>query len=265
MRRNTGRSSAREVSPWQAQHVLAAAVDAGLLAGCVVLSLIAIVLRRRRAHRETDPAAERGRRTRDDRRAARRAAARRGALAQRVGVERSNSSSSSIRCRCAPCALQALQVENDQLRKIMGLGTRLEWGFVPAEALHSTTPNDGARDHADAHGRKHGRDRANTARSSRAEGLVGTIRNADPTMSIAILYTHPDFRASAMSADGSAFGIVYPHPARVGGGDAYMLELRGVPTRVNLKPGTRDLHIRTRRDVSARHHDRHGRAGAEDG
>ena len=33
-------------------------------------------------------------------------------------------------------------------------------------------------------------------------------------MSIAILYTNPDFRASAMSADGAAFGIVYPHAAR---------------------------------------------------
>src|SRR5581483_8334613 len=35
-----------------------------------------------------------------------------------------------------------------------------------------------------------------------------------------------------------AFGIVYPHAGRVGGGDAYMLELRGVPTRVTLKAGT---------------------------
>jgi len=64
------------------------------------------------------------------------------------------------------------------------------------------------------------------------------IRNADPTMSIAILYTDPDFRASAMSSDGNAFGIVYPHPSRVGGGDSYMLEMRDVPTRATLKPST---------------------------
>lgn len=69
-----------------------------------------------------------------------------------------------------------------------------------------------------------------------AEGLVGTVQTADPSMSIAILYTHPDFRASAMTADGGAFGIVYPHTGP-GTGDQYMLELKGVPTRAELKPG----------------------------
>jgi len=68
------------------------------------------------------------------------------------------------------------------------------------------------------------------------EGLVGVVQTADPTMSVAILYTSPDFRASAMSADATAFGIVYPHTGR--GSAAYMLELRGVPTRVQIKPGT---------------------------
>ena len=43
-----------------------------------------------------------------------------------------------------------------------------------------------------------------------------------------VLYTNPDFRASAMTGDGNAFGIVYPHAARGTGSDAYMLELRGV-------------------------------------
>ena len=32
------------------------------------------------------------------------------------------------------------RVENDQLRKLIGLGSRLQMGFVPAEALHSTAP-----------------------------------------------------------------------------------------------------------------------------
>src|SRR5204862_2322228 len=56
----------------------------------------------------------------------------------------------------------------------------------------------------------------------------------------AILYSHPDFRVSAMSADGSAFGIVYPHldvrPGRLA--ERYLLELRNVPFRSTLKPGT---------------------------
>jgi rod shape-determining protein MreC len=41
-----------------------------------------------------------------------------------------------------------------------------------------------------------------------------------------------------MSSDGVTFGIVYPHRASKGGSDAYMLELHGVSTRANLKPGS---------------------------
>jgi rod shape-determining protein MreC len=132
---------------------------------------------------------------------------------------------------------QALQLENDQLRKLIGLGSRLEWGFVPAEALHSTAPSeDLVTTLTLTAGSTAGIKRYSPVVAP--EGLVGTIQNADPTMSIAILYTHPDFRASAMSADGAAFGIVYPHADRAAGGDAYMLELRGVPTRVVLKPNS---------------------------
>ena len=205
-------------------------VDAGLLAGCVVLSLIAVVLR----PEDREPIA---------------AALRRTAVAPLVnlqqGAERWRSAwvtsaqrqlvvdSLSLRAVRA----QALTAENEQLRKIMGLGTRLASGFVPAEALHST-----------ASGEELVTTLTLTAGSTAGikkyspvvapDGLVGSIQNADPTMSLAILYTHPDFRASAMSPDGSTFGIVYPHRARAGGSDAYMLELRGVPTRSDLKPGT---------------------------
>jgi rod shape-determining protein MreC len=129
----------------------------------------------------------------------------------------------------------ALLVENDQLRKLLGLGTRLEWGFVPAEALHNTSPSeDIVTTLTLTAGSTAGIQKYSPVVSG--EGLVGMVQTADPTMSIALLYTHPDFRASAMSSDGNAFGIVYPHSG--GAGDNYMLELKGVPTRVDLKPGT---------------------------
>ncbi|HYC52772.1 MAG TPA: hypothetical protein VEB19_16785, partial [Gemmatimonadaceae bacterium] len=32
----------------------------------------------------------------------------------------------------------ALAVENERLRKLLGLGSRLAWGFIPAEALHTS-------------------------------------------------------------------------------------------------------------------------------
>ena len=216
--------------------------DAALLVGCVLVSLIAIAL----------PGEERsvdGTTTLQGPREAIAGALRRTVVAPLVGLQRGSerwrvawTSSQqqqlvidSLSMRAT--RLQGLQTENDQLRKLLGLGTRLEWGFVPAEALHSTTPNDGLVTSLTlTAGSMAGVTRYSPVVS--ADGLVGTIRNADPTMSIAILYTDKDFAASAMSADGAAFGIVYPHPARVGGGDSYMLELRGVPTRVNLKPGT---------------------------
>jgi rod shape-determining protein MreC len=132
---------------------------------------------------------------------------------------------------------EALTVENDQLRKILGLGSRLQWGYVPAEALHSAVPTeDIVTTLTLAAGSTAGIQQYSPVVSD--DGLVGTIYRADPTMSIVILYTNPDFRASAMTADGLTFGIIHPHAARGTGADAYMLELRGVPTRTTLKPGT---------------------------
>src|SRR4029078_4793049 len=36
----------------------------------------------------------------------------------------------------------ALETENDRIRKIIGLGSRLRWGFVPTEALHGRGVRD---------------------------------------------------------------------------------------------------------------------------
>lgn len=205
-------------------------VDAGLLVGCVVLSLVAVVLK----DPDKEPIA---------------AALRRTIVAPLVGLQRG-----AEKWRSAWAASQqqrvivdsltmktakivAFQSENDQLRKLLGLGTRLEWGFIPADALHSTTSTteETVTTLTLTAGSTAGVKRYSPVVAP--DGLVGTVQNADPTMSIAILYTHPDFRASAMSADGSAFGIVYPH-GRSERGESYMLELRHIPTRIELKPGT---------------------------
>ena len=126
----------------------------------------------------------------------------------------------------------ALESENERLRKIIGLGARLRWGFVPAEALRSR----GIRDESTvilSAGSRAGVDRLSPVIAP--DGLVGVVDAVDPTMSHAMLWTHPDFRVSAMSSDATAFGIAQAHLASATGG--YLLELRGVPFRVNLKPG----------------------------
>src|SRR5688572_9341220 len=134
---------------------------------------------------------------------------------------------------------QALEVENERLRKLLGLGSRLEWGFIPVEALHTSGR---AEDVVTTLTLTAG-SRAGVTQFSPVvawEGVVGMVQTVDPRMSIAILYSHPDFRVSAMSADGKAFGIVYPHldvrPGRLG--ERYLLDLRNVPLRDTLKAGT---------------------------
>jgi rod shape-determining protein MreC len=127
----------------------------------------------------------------------------------------------------------SLEAENDRLRKLMGLGSRLRWGFVPAEALHGR----GVRDETTvilSAGSRAGVSRLSPVIAP--EGLVGVVDQVDPTMSHAMLWTHPDFRVSAMSPDGSAFGIAQAHLTGATGG--YLLELRGVPFRATLKPGS---------------------------
>jgi rod shape-determining protein MreC len=207
---------------------LSSRVDAGLLVVCVVLSFIAMAL----PVEDREPIAGALRRTI----VAPLVSLQRGAERWRsawAASGRQQLTIDSLAMRSVKA--NALVVENDQLRKLLGLGTRLEWGFVPAEALHNTSPSeDLVTTLTLTAGSTAGIQRYSPVVAG--EGLVGTVQTADPTMSIAILYTHPDFRASAMSSDGSSFGIVYPHTA--GAGDPYMLELRGVPTRTELKPGT---------------------------
>lgn len=133
--------------------------------------------------------------------------------------------------------VNALQTENDQLRKLLGLGARLRTGFVPAEAVHNAVREDVVTTLTLTAGTRAGIKVYSPVVSP--EGVVGLVQTADPSISIAILFSHPDFRASAMSGDGTSFGIVYPHlPQGLGGSGEYLLELRGVPFRTTLSAGT---------------------------
>ena len=136
--------------------------------------------------------------------------------------------------------LAKLEGENERLRALLGLGRQLEWGFVSAEALrwrgigedNTITLTVGSRAGVES-----------KTPVVAPEGLVGMVTTVDPSSSIAILWTHTDFAASAMSADRSAYGIIYPHLSESGRGEdtppeRYLLELRGVAFRSALKPGT---------------------------
>ncbi|MEP6733033.1 MAG: rod shape-determining protein MreC [bacterium] len=142
----------------------------------------------------------------------------------------------------AAARVPTLETENDRLRKLLGFGSKLQWGFIPAEALQGRGRAEDFTVTLSAGSRAGVRERSLVVAP---EGVVGVVQTVDPTMSLAILFAHPDFRVSAMSADASAVGIVQPHvttssptsePAFLRS-ERYLLEMRGVPFRATLKPG----------------------------
>lgn len=129
-------------------------------------------------------------------------------------------------------SLDASLADNDRLRKLLGLGEALRWGFVPAEVLQGRGVGEEYTVALSA-GSKAGILPFSPVVAP--EGLVGMVKSVDPTMSIAIAWAHPDFRVSAMAVEGGAFGIVGAHLG--GEPERYLLEMRGVAIRASLKPG----------------------------
>jgi rod shape-determining protein MreC len=130
-------------------------------------------------------------------------------------------------------AMPQLMAENARLRRILGLGRRLQQGFVTAEILHQAGAADGQTLVLSA-GRAEGVEPL--APVLAAEGLVGIVHSVDAHTSVALAWTHPDFRASAMIEKSQVFGIVGP---RRGGRSGDVMEFRGVAYRDQLPPGTR--------------------------
>jgi rod shape-determining protein MreC len=130
-------------------------------------------------------------------------------------------------------SLAALRMENEQLRGTLGLRGRLGVSHVPAEVLHQALATDGFTLTLSV-GRTHGvRPLAPVVAPG---GLVGVVTNVDARTSVMMTWKDPEFRASAMTADGSVFGIVAPI-----GGDGpneMFMELSGVPYREHVPAGT---------------------------
>lgn len=129
--------------------------------------------------------------------------------------------------------VSALEDENGRLRELLGLGRALEWGYTPAEALDLRSAGDEHTVLLSA-GAEQGVERLSAVVT--ADGVVGVIESVDARTSVAIIWPHPDFRVSAITVDGSAFGIVTSHEGE--GAEEWLLELHGVPYRSQLRAGT---------------------------
>ena len=129
--------------------------------------------------------------------------------------------------------LPELRNENTRLRALLGLGQRLGSGYATAEVLHQSTPTSALGLVVSA-GRRQGVRPLNGVVSP--EGLVGIVSVVDERTSVVVTWAYPEFRASAMAADGSVYGIVAPHGTE--GPRTWLLELRGVPYRQLVPNGT---------------------------
>ena len=134
----------------------------------------------------------------------------------------------------ASARVTELELENERLRRIVGLGQALRTGFIAAEVVHTQSLGDEHTVTLTA-----GALAGVTPRSIvvAPDGIVGMVTSVDPGSSLAILWTHPDFRVSAQSVGSNVLGIVRPHVGAEG--DRYLLELTGVAFRDTLSPGTR--------------------------
>src|SRR5438128_6012716 len=129
--------------------------------------------------------------------------------------------------------LPELRGENARLRSLLGLGTRLGTGYIPAEVLREPEPTSPLTFIVSA-GKKQGVKPLSAVVSP--EGLVGIVSTVDQQTSVVVTWAHPEFRASAMAADGSVYGIVAPHGSE--GPRVWLLELEGVAYRQLVPEGT---------------------------
>ncbi len=127
----------------------------------------------------------------------------------------------------------ALAEENRRLRALLDLSRKVGRTYRAASVLRPGTAGSESMFLVDV-GRRDGvRPGAPVIME---EGLVGVIRDAGEHTSIGMDWTHPDFRASAMSLDGEAYGIV--EPRRGDFREVDRLQLSGAPYHSPLDTGS---------------------------
>ena len=131
-------------------------------------------------------------------------------------------------------AQASLAEENRQLREILGLRGRSTRTFVPAELVRVGTPGGESSFLLDV-GREDGIVVGSPVIAS--GGLLGVVWEVGATSSQAIDWTHPDFGASAMTADGETYGIVQSRRGLYREEDR--LALVGAPFHTDVAEGTR--------------------------
>jgi rod shape-determining protein MreC len=129
-----------------------------------------------------------------------------------------------------------LAEENQRLRGLLDLRERFPGVFVPANAIRPGTAGTESMFLLDV-GSGDGVAVGDPVlmRNGRI-GLVGRIRAVRGSTAVGVDWSHPDFRVSAMTADGKVFGIVEPRRGEFR--EAHRLLLNGIPYYEHLDSGT---------------------------
>lgn len=130
-------------------------------------------------------------------------------------------------------AQRTLREENARLRELLGLSERASPHFRSASVIRPGTRGSESMfllDVGEADGVQ-----VNDPVVV-ADGLVGVIREVGRNTSVGMDWTHPDFRVSAMTLGGEAFGLVEPRHGAFREEDRLLLN--GVPYYTSLEPGT---------------------------
>ncbi len=126
-----------------------------------------------------------------------------------------------------------LAEENRRLRELLALRDRSSATFVSASLLRSGTLGSESMFLLDV-GRRDGV--SINAPVATAAGLVGVVSEVGPASALVMDWTHPDFRASAMTEDGEVFGIVESRSGSLPYEERLMLN--GVPFQTEVGDGT---------------------------
>jgi rod shape-determining protein MreC len=129
--------------------------------------------------------------------------------------------------------LPSLRAENERLRQLLRLSHRLSTPYASAEVLHQPHATD-SRTLLLSVGSRQGVAPFNPVVAP--EGLIGVILSVSRASSIAMSWAHPEFRVSAFTVGGNAFGVVAP--SIEGRNNEGALEFRGVPYRDSVPLGT---------------------------
>lgn len=130
----------------------------------------------------------------------------------------------------------ALVEENRQLRDLLGLQGRTSGSYIHANLVRPGTAGSKSMFLLDVGSDQGVQPGSPVLMRNGRIGLVGVIREVSAGAAIGLDWSHPEFRASAMTADGETHGLVQPEEGLFQGGERLLLN--AIPFHEQLDSGT---------------------------